>query len=769
MAMRSANGKEVPRYRDGVFFIRLGPLESAESITPAIVDAIGFRYYEGGDSKEQLLEFLRHKQLLLVMDNFEHLLEGAPLLTEILENAPQVRALVTTRERLNLGGEVIYPLGGMRFPEDDELELEKLDEPFSAIELFSQRASQICPDFSPNSEDMRSIARICRLVEGMPLGIELAATWMEMLSPEEIASEIQGSLDFLESERRDVPERHRSIRAVFDHTWKLITDAEQEILKKASVFRGGFTTEAAREVTGASLKQLMGLVNKSLIQRDSVGRLDIHELLGQYASEQLTPQEQLDVGNKHCDYYAAFMKSRDDLELGEWHEQALLEIDNIRAFWNWAIDHEMVLAIQKSYIPLFFLYWYQGWALEVRERFKQVVDAFREEVPSREKGILVGACLLNLSWFMVPTSDDEDKALAYAREGYALVRKLGDKADIALANLTYNMCDWALSEEEKIELMEESIAISREFENPYTKYPVEGRAFGFLGDIAFRLSEFEKAEDYYRQAIHLLEAENYYGAVSECYRGLGTIALQKEDYSQAQSFYQEALSCSIQSGYQSGARNILQLLATAALASEDFHKSQEYAEKGLVIDQSTGNPEYIADRLQDLGMVAYELGNLKKAERYYHESLKMFEELENQWAVGVMMSYFGELSLSKGEFQKARSYHLDALKAGLDFEKVGLGYLEHFSFTRLIPYLVSVGKRELAVELATYVLDIAKILAYMKVRTRKQLSVLKDEMPEVIFEAAQARGRKREAITTAEELIELLEDEGLVDRAKDTH
>ena len=177
------------------------------------------------------------------MDNFEHLKKGAALLTDIVQAAPDVKILVTTRERLNLRSEVPYILRGMRFPEEDQISF--ADEPFSAVELFLQSTRRIHPNFSPNDEEMKSIGRICRLVEGMPLGVELASSWMEVLSPGEIASEIQRSLDFLEAEVGDAPERHQSIRAVFDYTWRRLSREEKEILKKISVFRGGFTTEAA--------------------------------------------------------------------------------------------------------------------------------------------------------------------------------------------------------------------------------------------------------------------------------------------------------------------------------------------------------------------------------------------------------------------------------------------------------------------------------------------------------------------------------------------
>jgi class 3 adenylate cyclase len=168
-AVTSSNGMEEPRFPDGVFFVRLAPVEVTEAVIPTIAEATGFQFYEGVEPEKEILDFFRQKRLLLLIDNFDHLIESAILLTEIVQAAPNVLILVTSREKLNLRGEVIYPLSGMRFPEEEESRL--TDMPFTAIELFLQLTKRMIPDFEPTKDDLNSIGRICRLVEGMPLGI----------------------------------------------------------------------------------------------------------------------------------------------------------------------------------------------------------------------------------------------------------------------------------------------------------------------------------------------------------------------------------------------------------------------------------------------------------------------------------------------------------------------------------------------------------------------------------------------------------------------
>ncbi len=256
----------VKYFRQGAYFVPLAPLQSCESIPPAIARSLGFNFSPGGEPFQQLLDYLRKKELLLVLDNFEHLLEGANLIIEILQAAPGVKALVTSREGLNLREEFLLPLGGLDYPEP------KIQGPltFDAVRLFLEGARRVCPHYRASDEDLAQIGLVCRKVQGMPLAVLLAASWMELLSPVEIAHQVSShSLDFLEADWRDVPARQRSLRLVFDHSWRLLSKSEQQLFASLSVFRGSFSQAAAEAVTGASLRDLLHLVNKSMLARSA--------------------------------------------------------------------------------------------------------------------------------------------------------------------------------------------------------------------------------------------------------------------------------------------------------------------------------------------------------------------------------------------------------------------------------------------------------------------------------------------------------------------
>lgn len=324
-------------YADGVYFVPLQALTSTDLIVPAILEAVGLQFPPGNDSREQLINYLNGKAILLVLDNFDHLLDGATLISEFIARAPSIKLLATSRERLNIREEWMFEVRGLTFP----LSTVATDlEAYSAVQLFVQNARRINSEFLL-ADEASSVARICRLVGGMPLGIELAAGWLRVLSCDAIADEIAYSLDILETSARNIEPRHRTIRAAFEPTWARLSDDNRAVFMRLSVFRGGFTREAAAQVANASLQTLAALVDKSLLRAPDHERYDIHELLREYAHEKLLASEVVeDARSAHYRFYAHFMSQRVDDLKGRRQLEALAEInadfENVRTAWNGA-------------------------------------------------------------------------------------------------------------------------------------------------------------------------------------------------------------------------------------------------------------------------------------------------------------------------------------------------------------------------------------------------------------------------------------------------
>ncbi|MGD1993269.1 MAG: LuxR C-terminal-related transcriptional regulator, partial [Anaerolineae bacterium] len=370
-------------FEDGVFFVSLAPIRSVKDITQTVAEAVRFPLATHETPQHQLFRYLKKRQLLLVMDNFEHLLDGAGFVSEVLKAAPAVKILVTSRERLNLQGETVLAVGGMPFP--DRAGSQDTQE-YDAITLFKQRADRVRPGSDPSPVELAHISRICRIVQGMPLAIELAAAWLHILNVDEIAQELEKDLDILAAEVRDAPQRHRSIRAVFDHSWSLLDQSERQISMRLSVFRGGFTREAAQQVAGASLQQLARLVDKSLLRHDpDCGRLEVHELLRQYAQERLgeTPEATASAQEAHADYYAEFMQQR-WRHLKDGRQMLALaeieaDIENVRAAWRYLLDQKNAPRMWKFIKSLWQVYWIRWWNHAGMELFAEAVAALEEE------------------------------------------------------------------------------------------------------------------------------------------------------------------------------------------------------------------------------------------------------------------------------------------------------------------------------------------------------------------------------------------------------
>jgi serine/threonine protein kinase/tetratricopeptide (TPR) repeat protein len=328
-------------FADGVFWIDLTPLQDVSAIVLAMGKATHYLFQHDKRSyQQQIIDFLASKHILLIFDNFEHLLDGADIVQAIILATASVHVLVTSREKLHQSNETLYTIGGMNYPDwyyDAQTE-------YDALNLFVQTAGHIQPEFDTKTVDMPSIIRICQLVQGLPLGIVLAASWVSMLSPQEIADEIAQGLDILETDATDIQTRHRSIRAVFDYSWNAMSEIYQQIFMKITIFKGGFTREAAEAITGATLRSLMNLINKSLIRRDlNTGRFYIHELLRQYGFELLQKSGSLTT---ICQLYSTYYLKLIGIQRTDFKQNRQLEVlrlmdsdgENIRQAWSWAIE-----------------------------------------------------------------------------------------------------------------------------------------------------------------------------------------------------------------------------------------------------------------------------------------------------------------------------------------------------------------------------------------------------------------------------------------------
>ena len=627
-------------FRDGACFAPMAAVTEAAFVPAALAEALNFSLAGTAAPQAQLLGYLRDKQMLLIFDNFEHVTAAAGLLADILAAAPHVKVLVTSRERLNLEDEWTYTLGGMAFPTADEPRPDEglPPENYSAVSLFIQRARRVVFRFAPDADELRAIVRICQLVEGSPLAIELAAAWVNVLDCAAIAAEIQRDLDVLTTRRHDGAAHHRSIQTVFDHTWLRLSAEEQHVFKQLSVFRGGFQRAAAAQVAHASLDGLSALVDKSLLRRDAAGRYHVHELLRQYAAARLaeSPADETLTFDRHNGYYAGFLADRfDDILNGrqlEMARQTEVEIANLRAAWQWAVTHARSEFMRPA-VPTIWSF------CEFRSRY------------------LEGADLLTQALTVLPASAESAEAIGPIR-AHALV--LLAWLLIRLGRLT-----------EAEEHSRAALALYEHLNIP----PVPGVATDprvALGILASIRGDYAAMTQWGEQAVQLAEKHEHRWNRPYAYYLLARAALVQGDYERAEAAAQQASQAAHAVSDRWFLAYCLNELGNVALARDEFDTAREHFQTGFVIRQEFDDREGMAIALNRLGTVALRAGDAAAAGQLYERSLALYRELDDKGGLASTLNGLGFVALARGDQAEACAYYQRALSIAHELHFVPL-------------------------------------------------------------------------------------------------
>lgn len=654
-------------FQHGACFVPLAPLSSPEYIVTQITEALRQPFHERTSPRQQVIDYLHDKAMLLIMDNFEHVLEGAELLSEILAQAPRVQILATSRSRLGLQGETLYSITGMDLPEDGRETLSpRLAQEWPPVRLFIQSARRDQPNFELNGENLPWIVRICELVQGMPLAIELAAGWAEMLSVKDIAHEIEKSLDFLESDLRDVPERHRSIRAVFDYSWQLLSADERAIFCHLSIFQGGFTRDAAQTVSGANLKSLQALANKSLIRRHPDGRYEVHEVLRQYAEAELSEDERQEAKRRHSNYYAAFLAQiENDLKGGRQTDAAIAierEIQNIRSAWQYAIQNANFAAVDQCLESLNRFYDMQSRFEEGEAAFREADQQLRSLANTNETLLILGRLLARHGWFARRLRTGNE-ARQVSNESLQIFHRLNARAETAFPLNTLGcIARDERNPAEAFKFISESLEVYRENRDRW--------GIGFtlyaLGDSARMMEEWVAAIQYFEESAEVCKAIGDFNGTAWAYIGLGRIATRQGKHITARAHYEESLAYAQKMGFQAWVHiEALQLLGWLEWRYlQMFSVAQQHYEMALRIVRNYGTRRQLAEIQTDLGLVYASLNRFADAFTQFREGLNLAVSLNaTDLCLKVLVSLASILSLSS----LARANKLDTAVQWLAF------------------------------------------------------------------------------------------------------
>ena len=590
--------------------------------------------------------------LLLILDNCEHL-PVAAFINQLLQQSQTVKVLVTSRARLNVRGEQLIRLAGLTIPtatlpaqvtNDD---LWRLND-HSAIRLFVQSVQAILPDFTLDATTAAPVTQICQLLHGLPLGIELAATWVHLLPLPEIVQEIRQNLDFLASTQLDAPAHQRSLRAVFNHSWQRLTTAEQQALCRLTVFSGGFTRESAAQVAGATLPLLAQLTDKSLVQRvDPVGepltngaasprgRYELQPVVRQYAAEALHQAgETAAYQERHAAYMAQFLAAqRADLQAAKQREalQAVhAEIENVRTAWQWLLAHlptaqsalaQIAEQVSQGFESLFYFYDMRSWFQEGEAVFGQLAQGLAAVIPP----------------LSTPVATDEPTVVLWRLQAKAQARQGWFAFHLGRNTESRRLLTASLHRLQQLQAETDAIF-----------------TLNYLGAVFRHLGEFTQGMAYLQEALRLAEQHNDLMGASIALNILGQIALVQGELAEAQRLCQQALTIKRTIGDRWGMIFSLGYLGRAAQAAGDYAAAQKLFAECLTIARELEDQRGAAFALQCLGDTAYAASDLTTAQAHYQESLAIYQAIGNRAESSVTLASLGKTYRANGDAIQAR-------------------------------------------------------------------------------------------------------------------
>ena len=643
---------QVAAYPHGVVFVPLATCSSGEQLLEAIAEALPLSFRLEADAppaleqeRAQLSDYLRPRSILLVLDNMEHLTDVATLLSDILAEAPGVKLLVTSRERLALPEEWVMEVQGLPYSISDECEDGATS---SAVQLFTKCAQRARADLRLQDADWPAVTRICQLVEGVPLAIELAAAWVGILSCREIAAELERDLGLLVSRQRGALERHTSLRAAFEHSWKLLSGAEKSAFSQLAVFRGGFTRGAAAQVARASLEMLSALADKSLLHRDAKGRYTIHQVLWQYAAEMLgrTPEVRSSTLSRHCEYYLNLLETWGQRLMGAGQQEALedlkMESSNLSLALqtategrNW--EHlQHVLAFWILFLEI------SGARGVAEETLHPILVAAREAQADRQDDMAVRTVLalalaaqrfFSIRLGLVPAQEALHESLALAK---TLPDTL-EKAFILLLNSTLS----GLPAREARACSRESLAI---FERHQHRWGQAMARLIWADATSFGCKEYAEAKEGYRAAQAIFEALGDRWGQALCLTGLAHIAFQKREYREAIHLAEGSLAIYRALGDPWRISNLRSDLAQYATAMGDYGSATRYYQENLATALQFGQRGAAAQCLAHLGHLARLQGDLSASRGYYEQSLDLYRQLDDTQGMAGVSHDLGTLA-----------------------------------------------------------------------------------------------------------------------------
>jgi predicted ATPase/DNA-binding SARP family transcriptional activator len=662
----AAAARQEGSFADGVCFVALAGVGAPEFVAGAIAEGLGLQV-GGSEPQAELLAYLRPLELLLVLDNFEHLLGAADTVAAMLQCAPRVKVLVPSRARLHLREEWLFPITGLSLTDGAAGE---------AGQLFLHSAQRVQPGFTGKGQEA-AIAAICRQVEGLPLALELASSWVRLMPCAEIARQIQANLDFLAVDVRNLPLRHRSLRALFDHSWLLLTPMEQEVLMRLSVFAGGWTADESAQVAGATLTLLVGLADKSLVQAAGTGRFNLHELVRQYAAEKLaTGGDVVTLRRRHYTAYLRLLRRADGhlrrQDAAAWIARLLPEQDNLRAALQWTLDEERYEDAAWLMVAVHYFWFLSGHRYEGATWFTRLLPHLRQLPPDLHLATLI-------CYYSFAHETEDSQPMEHTRS--ELLRLIESSSQPSLqAAAWFFLALHTADISQSTDKLAQAVAVAR----IANASPTLGAEFSAMADSDFALGsilgeyaahlieqgKFVQAGPYALEGLELFRARGDYQGMADCLGYLGRSALLQGNLAQARLYLLEVMALAAANDFAVMRCRWQSLLALVILYGGDHKEARRLLDENLHFATELKNKFYLANTCAYLAEAALWEADYDQAGQWLTQNLAYNPDVQSI-ALFQLDRLLMAARLSAGQQQYMRSALLFGLEAHL---RQHLGY-----------------------------------------------------------------------------------------------
>ncbi len=685
-------------YADGVWVVELAALADWALVSQSVAATLKLTERPGRAPLDAVVEYFAGKQALLILDNCEHLIAAcADLAVQLLQRCPGLHLLATSRETLRVPGEVVYRVPSLSFPDPQQLPpVERLLE-FEAVRLFVDRTHGTLSDFTLTARNAETLAQVCQRLDGIPLAIELAAARMNVMSVEQIAARLDDRFHLLTGGSRAALPQHKTLRALIDWSYDLLTEAEQTMLRRLSVFAGGWTLEAAESIadfnrTGVPsienpqsaiencLDVLTQLVNKSLVtvEREDVEqtRYRLLETIRQYAQDRLLERGEVELTrDQHLNYFLQLAeRAEPELRLADqivWLDRLEAELSNFRAALEWAVACERHIEAGLRLGTALMWFWH------IRDHKIEGIDWLERMLlaeacgcgvePRSQERILARTQALNTNGFLLVMQGNLAKQKVLSEESFALSRELGPNGKRSMAFALWNLSVDAENQQDYDRsrvLSEESLMLYRE----------AGDKFGIaesllaLGQIALLTGDYERANAMYEESLaHRKEMGDQYG-MAATYHHLAYVAILQVDVNRAAAMYEEILPLYTAVGNKSGMVSILIWLGRMALAQGNHEQAVGRSKQALALAQDIPDRAYVAEAHKVLGEIALSQGEYEQAAWHDDEALTLDREHGDKSMSADVLYGLGQIALAQGDPEQATERFEEALTIGRNLE-----------------------------------------------------------------------------------------------------